>query len=56
MTLLSLLLKERMPKLLKAALQDLLPKEVFRRPQRGFQVPLGQWFRRDLRGYTSSDV
>ncbi len=48
---LSLLLKERMPKpLLKAAFQDLLPKEVFRRPKRGFQVPLGQWFRRDLRG------
>jgi asparagine synthase (glutamine-hydrolysing) len=26
-----------------------LPEEVFRRPKRGFGVPLGRWFREDLR-------
>jgi asparagine synthase (glutamine-hydrolysing) len=35
--------------LLKEAFADLLPAEVFRRPKRGFGVPLARWLREDLR-------
>jgi asparagine synthase (glutamine-hydrolysing) len=36
-------------RLLKAALQDVLPKTVLKRPKMGFCVPLARWFREDLR-------
>lgn len=35
--------------LLNAALRDLVPNEIFARPKRGFQVPLADWFRNELR-------
>jgi len=34
---------------LRRAFADLLPKEAFQGPKRGFAVPLGQWLREDLR-------
>ena len=34
---------------LKAAVKDLLPAAIVRRPKHGFGVPLGAWFRSDLR-------
>jgi asparagine synthase (glutamine-hydrolysing) len=34
---------------LKKAVQDLLPLRTLRRPKQGFGVPVGDWFRRDLR-------
>lgn len=34
---------------LARAFGDLLPREVFRRPKRGFAIPLGRWLREDLR-------
>lgn len=38
---------------LRQALKDILPPEVLRRPKKGFQVPLADWFRGSLRGYWS---
>jgi len=37
-------------KILKDACLDLLPHEIFYRRKQGFEVPLLQWFRGDLRG------
>jgi asparagine synthase (glutamine-hydrolysing) len=36
---------------LKAAFADLLPAEILHRGKRGFGVPLGAWFRGELRDY-----
>jgi len=33
----------------KKAVESLLPPEILRRPKRGFSVPLGPWFRGELR-------
>jgi asparagine synthase (glutamine-hydrolysing) len=33
----------------REALRDLLPNSVFRKPKHGFGVPLGPWFRHELR-------
>lgn len=38
-------------RVLKQAMADLLPREVLRRPKRGFGVPIARWFRSDLRAY-----
>jgi len=38
-------------RVLRAAVADLLPREILRRPKHGFGVPLDRWFRDDLRGY-----
>lgn len=47
---LSFILKRGIQKpLLRAAFTDIVPKEVFDRRKRGFQVPLAEWFRKDLR-------
>jgi len=35
--------------ILRAAFADMLPREVFRQPKRGFGVPLGKWLRNELR-------
>jgi asparagine synthase (glutamine-hydrolysing) len=39
---------------LKAAVADLLPREVLRRRKRGFGVPLDRWFRTDLKAYAQA--
>lgn len=36
--------------IMKAALRGLLPPSILNRPKRGFGVPLGAWFRRELNG------
>ena len=37
--------------MLKHAFADLIPREIMTRGKMGFGVPLGTWFRGDLRGY-----
>lgn len=39
-------------RVLKRAVDDLLPTEILDRPKRGFGVPLDRWFREDLDSYT----
>lgn len=39
--------------ILKQACKKVLPQEIVRRPKHGFQVPVGRWFREELRGYVS---
>lgn len=36
----------------KKALATLLPKEILYRPKRGFQLPVDDWLRKDLKNYT----
>ena len=43
-------------RVLKAAVADIVPKEILERPKRGFGVPLDRWFREDLRGYVGSTL
>jgi asparagine synthase (glutamine-hydrolysing) len=43
-------------RVLKAAVADLLPREILHRPKRGFGVPLDRWFREDLRGYAAATL
>jgi asparagine synthase (glutamine-hydrolysing) len=43
-------------RVLKAAVGDIVPKEILNRPKRGFGVPLDRWFREDLRGYVGSTL
>ena len=43
-------------RVLKAAVADLLPKEILERGKRGFGVPLDRWFREDLRGYVETTL
>src|SRR5215211_837587 len=43
-------------RVLKAAVADIVPKEILNRPKRGFGVPLDRWFREDLRGYVGSTL
>jgi asparagine synthase (glutamine-hydrolysing) len=43
-------------RVLKAAVADLLPREILRRRKRGFGVPLDRWFRTDLAGYVDSMI
>jgi len=37
--------------ILKKALRGLVPQEIIDRPKHGFGVPIGRWFRTDLRDY-----
>ena len=37
--------------LFKRAMRGILPREILERPKQGFAVPLGDWFRGDLRGF-----
>ena len=43
-------------RVLRAAVDDLVPREILRRPKRGFGVPLDRWFRSDLRGYVAATL
>jgi len=43
-------------RVLRAAVADLLPREILRRPKHGFGVPLDRWFRDDLRAYVDDTL
>ncbi len=43
-------------RVLKEAVQDLLPAELLARKKHGFGIPLHRWFREDLRGYVESNL
>ncbi len=36
--------------ILKKAFEPILPAEILYRPKQGFAIPLGQWFKRELKG------
>ncbi len=42
-------------KIVQEAFKDVLPKELFNRPKKGFEVPLLQWFRTDLKEKIMND-
>ncbi|MFA5859208.1 MAG: asparagine synthase (glutamine-hydrolyzing) [Elusimicrobiota bacterium] len=37
--------------ILKETFKSFLPKEIINRPKQGFGIPLGKWFRNQLKGY-----
>ena len=43
-------------RVLKAAVEDLLPREILHRAKRGFGVPLDRWFREDLHDYVAGTL
>jgi len=43
-------------RVLRAAVADLLPRDVLRRPKKGFGIPLDRWFREDLAGLVGSTL
>jgi asparagine synthase (glutamine-hydrolysing) len=43
-------------RVLRAAISDLVPEEILKRPKHGFGVPLDRWFREDLRSYVRSTL
>jgi len=43
-------------KILQDAFRDDLPDEVYNRPKHGFEVPLLNWFRNELRGTIENDL
>jgi len=42
--------------LLKEALRGILPDDIINRKKKGFDLPLGAWFRGDLRGFVRDSV
>jgi asparagine synthase (glutamine-hydrolysing) len=42
-------------KIVQDAFSDVLPKELYNRPKKGFEVPLLQWFRTDLKAKIMND-
>jgi asparagine synthase (glutamine-hydrolysing) len=43
-------------RVLKAAVEDLLPPDILKRGKRGFGVPLDRWFREDLSSYVDGTL
>jgi len=42
--------------LLKQILYDFVPKELIERPKRGFSIPIGHWFRNELREWCEAEM
>lgn len=47
---------QMMKRILQDAGKHLLPKEVYNRPKKGFEVPLVKWFKKDLYGLIYNDL
>jgi asparagine synthase (glutamine-hydrolysing) len=43
-------------RILKDAFRDFLPKQLYRRPKKGFEVPLLKWFRNEMKGLIVDDL
>ncbi|HMU97826.1 MAG TPA: asparagine synthase (glutamine-hydrolyzing) [Chitinophagales bacterium] len=43
-------------KIIQDTFRDVLPKELYNRPKKGFEVPLLQWFRTDLKDYLDKEI
>ena len=43
-------------RILRDAFTDFLPKELYNRPKKGFEVPLLKWFRKELRSTITDDL
>ncbi len=43
-------------RVLRESVKDLLPEAILSRPKRGFGVPLGRWFREDLKNYVGGTL
>ena len=44
----------RLKPVLRAVARDYLPNEILNRRKQGFMIPIGRWFRQDLRDYMES--
>jgi asparagine synthase (glutamine-hydrolysing) len=42
--------------ILRAAMKDILPAEILRRPKVGFRVPVNEWFRGPMRGFIRDHI
>jgi asparagine synthase (glutamine-hydrolysing) len=43
-------------RILQDAFRDVLPKELYNRPKKGFEVPLLKWFRKELKSWITEDL
>jgi len=43
-------------KILQDAFRNILPEQLYNRPKQGFEVPLLNWFRNELKGYILDDL
>lgn len=43
-------------KIIQDTFRNVLPKELYNRPKKGFEVPLLQWFRTDLNAYLEKEI
>jgi len=43
--------KKKLKYILKTSLSDLLPPEILNRSKMGFGIPIGRWFRSELKDY-----
>src|SRR5690606_35057758 len=43
-------------RLLQDAFRDMLPPQLYNRPKKGFEVPLLQWFRREMKSVIQDDL
>ncbi|MBL7876973.1 MAG: asparagine synthase C-terminal domain-containing protein, partial [Cyclobacteriaceae bacterium] len=43
-------------RILQDAFRDVLPKELYNRPKKGFEVPLLKWFRKELKSWIVDDL
>lgn len=43
-------------RILQDAFRDVLPKELYNRPKKGFEVPLLKWFRKELKSWIMDDL
>ncbi|WP_276366400.1 asparagine synthase (glutamine-hydrolyzing) [Chryseolinea sp. H1M3-3] len=43
-------------RILKDAFKDMLPKQLYHRPKKGFEVPLLKWFRNEMKSLIADDL